>query len=263
MGTRWWRCSAAGGAVVYTQDDVAVALGFAQPYVTEWVSHLIAFPGAPITFVSATSFRVDGVDASAVFHIGRRVQSTNTGGTVYSTVRSVSFAVNTTVTVVNDGASVLDAGLSAVNFGILSYNNPSYLDPRSFFSARLTANQTGFAASTKLAGWTVLTDANTEWVAGTNRWVCKYPGKYMVTVQAEHANTAANINAVLQISLNGAVVGQAVGRAFSTATNITSLFAHYYFEAALAGFIEAFFLGDANTTVQGTIGTRLSVVRVP
>ncbi|HTD89233.1 MAG TPA: hypothetical protein VK663_01105 [Burkholderiales bacterium] len=86
--------------------------------IDQWVS----FTGAP-TFVSATSFTLAG-DQTSTFHIGRRVKTTNSGGTIYSTISNAVFGAVTTVTVVNDSGT-LDLGLSAVSYGLLSYQNPS------------------------------------------------------------------------------------------------------------------------------------------
>lgn len=84
----------------------------------EWVT------GPVPTFVSATSFTVAG-DATATFVAGRRVKSTNTGGTIYSTVTSVSFSAGvTTVNVGNDSGS-LDSGLSVVYYGLFNPASPS------------------------------------------------------------------------------------------------------------------------------------------
>jgi len=84
----------------------------------EWVV------GAVPTFVSATSFTLSG-DQTATFVAGRRIKSTNTAGTIYSTITSVGFSAGTTtVSVVSDSGS-LDSGLSAVSYGLLSPANPS------------------------------------------------------------------------------------------------------------------------------------------
>jgi len=61
---------------------------------------------------------------TATFSVGRRVKTTNTGGTIYSTITSSVFGAVTTVTVVND-SGVLDAGISAVEYALLSSVNPS------------------------------------------------------------------------------------------------------------------------------------------
>jgi len=89
-----------------------------SPANSEW----IAFAGTP-TFVSATSFTVAG-NQTSTFQPGRRIQTSNTAGTAYSTIVTSAFTTLTTVTVVND-STVLDSGLSAVSYGILSAINPS------------------------------------------------------------------------------------------------------------------------------------------
>jgi len=84
----------------------------------QWVLY-----GATATFVSATSFSVVG-DQTGTFQVGRRLKSTNTGGTIYSTIATSVFGAVTTVTVTND-SGVLDSGLSAMSYGLLSVTNPS------------------------------------------------------------------------------------------------------------------------------------------
>lgn len=82
----------------------------------------VAFGGVP-TFVSGTSFTLVG-DQTSTLHAGRRIKTTNSGGTVYSIIKTSVFGVLTTITVAND-SGVLDSGLSAVSYGILSRINPS------------------------------------------------------------------------------------------------------------------------------------------
>jgi len=249
---------ALGGAVVYTQDNVPVAFGYPQPYPTEWVRE-----ANTLAYVSANALNVMGVDVTSIYHTGRRIKAQVTAGTVYGTVKSSSFAVNTGVNIQFDSGGTLDAGLSALNYGIISYASPSYLDPRTALSVKLTANQTGFAAATKLAGWTVELDSNNEWSAANNRWVCNYPGKYIVEFQCEFLDTAAGAAVTPQIYKNGSSVRQAASRAFSTVSNITSAVVRYVFTATNNDFIEAFVLGTAATTVQGTNGTVMTIVRLP
>src|SRR5574337_2047765 len=102
---------------------------------TEWLaeSHGVAW-------VSTTSFSVAGVNATAIYHAGRRVKIThNTGGTVsYGTVVSSSFSVNTTVVVAVDGGVALISTVTAVSYGFNSYVNPSYLDPRTYIDRKST-----------------------------------------------------------------------------------------------------------------------------
>lgn len=86
---------------------------------SEWVAS-----GLTPTYVGATSFTLAG-DQRTEFHVGRRIQTTNSGGTIYSTITASSYsAPDTTVTVRNDSGT-LDSGLSAVSYGILRRSNPS------------------------------------------------------------------------------------------------------------------------------------------
>lgn len=75
------------------------------------------------TFISATSFSVTS-DQTGVFEVGRRIQSANTAGIVYSTVQSAVFGSVTTVTVKNT-SGVLDSGLSLVYYSLLDAVNQS------------------------------------------------------------------------------------------------------------------------------------------
>lgn len=82
-----------------------------------------AASGLTPTYVSATQFTLAG-DQTTAFHVGRRLKTTNSGGTIYSTITVSAYGALTTVTVVNDSGT-LDAGLSAVSYGIQTVDNPS------------------------------------------------------------------------------------------------------------------------------------------
>ena len=104
----------AHGPVISTFDNVS---GVNDPG-TVSVQNWVAFGGTP-TYVSATSFTVSG-DQRSVFLESRRLKTTNTGGTVYSTVVSATYATaQTTVTVSNDYGQSLDSGLSAISYGFI------------------------------------------------------------------------------------------------------------------------------------------------
>ena len=100
-----------------TEDNI---LGVPEITATqdEWVAS-----GLTPTYVSATSFTLTG-DQTAAFNVGRRLKTTNTVGTIYSTITASAFGAVTTVTVVNDSGT-LDSGLSAVSYGLLSSANSS------------------------------------------------------------------------------------------------------------------------------------------
>jgi microcystin-dependent protein len=108
----------ADDVVQKTYDDITgVAIVSAASF-TEWISYT-----ASPTYISATSFSVAG-DQRSIFNVGRRLKTTNTAGTIYSTISAVAYTSLTTITVVNDSGT-LDSGLSSVIYGIISSENGS------------------------------------------------------------------------------------------------------------------------------------------
>ena len=85
--------------------------------VDQWVS------GDTPTYVNATSFTIPN-DQTSDYHVGRRIKTTNTGGTIYSTIITSAYTSLTTITVINDSGT-LDSGLSAVSYGLISAENSS------------------------------------------------------------------------------------------------------------------------------------------
>lgn len=80
--------------------------------------------GLTPTFVGSTSFTLVG-DQRSTFHIGRRIKSSNSGGTGYHTITNSTYSSpNTTVTVAND-STALDSGLSSVSLSILTADSTS------------------------------------------------------------------------------------------------------------------------------------------
>ena len=155
-----FRLSSAASVVLLTIDNVS---GINDPSnigaVNEWVQY-----GAAPTYVSATSFSVAG-DQTNTFQIGRRLKSTNTGGTRYSTITNSVYGSLTTVTVTNDSGT-LDSGLSAVSYGLLSAINPSV--PATYAKSgantditSLSAPALGAATATTAAGGTNTTQVAT------------------------------------------------------------------------------------------------------
>ena len=100
----------------WTKDNLS-GINDVSATASEWIA------GPAPTFVGATSFTVVG-DQTATFTVGRRLRTVNSGGTIYSTIRTSVFGALTTVTVVND-SGVIDSGLSAVAYSILNAVNPS------------------------------------------------------------------------------------------------------------------------------------------
>lgn len=109
----------ADGAVLRTIDNVA-GINDASVSQSQWVQS-----GLTPTYISATSFSLVG-DQTAIFHVGRRLQTLNTLGLIYSTIATSTFGAGvTTITTVND-SGVLDLGLSQVSYGLISADNSSF-----------------------------------------------------------------------------------------------------------------------------------------
>lgn len=104
--------------VVQKTEDNISGVNDVSTTADQWVAS-----GLTPTYISATSFSLVG-DQTTAFHVGRRLKTTNSGGTVYSTIVTSAYGAVTTVTVVNDSGT-LDAGLSAVSYGLLTATNPS------------------------------------------------------------------------------------------------------------------------------------------
>lgn len=112
----------AAGTVLWTRDNIS-GINDTTVTIDQWVS------GPAPTYISATSFTLSG-DQTSTFHVGRRIRTTNSGGTIYSTITASAYGALTTVTVANDSGT-LDSGLSAVSYGLLSKDNDSM--PRGIF----------------------------------------------------------------------------------------------------------------------------------
>ncbi|WP_374520394.1 phage tail protein [Hydrogenophaga sp.] len=109
----------ADGAVLRTIDNVA-GINDASVSQSQWVQS-----GLTPTYISATSFSLVG-DQTAIFQVGRRLETLNTSGLIYSTIDTSTFAAGvTTITLVNDSGT-LDSGLTQVSYGLLSADNSSF-----------------------------------------------------------------------------------------------------------------------------------------
>lgn len=110
----------ASDVTIRTIDNV---LGVNDPSGVTAQDQWASYSGTP-TFISATSFSVAG-DQTSTFQVGRRIRTTNAGGTIYSSITASAFGAGiTTITVTNDSGT-LDASLSQVSYGIISKDNSS------------------------------------------------------------------------------------------------------------------------------------------
>lgn len=104
--------------------------------ISEWQSS-----GVTPTYISATSFSLPG-DQTSAFHKGRRAQFTTSGGTVYGKIINSVFTSLTTVTMLMDGASVLDSGLSVANLSLLRADVPALPNPIELLRSSVVGNAT-------------------------------------------------------------------------------------------------------------------------
>lgn len=131
------------GVLQRTVDNIS-GIGNNPASASEWVLF-----NAPPTYINANSFSVVG-DQTNIFQVLRRVQGQNTGGTSYGTVLSSAFLAGiTTVTLINT-SGVLDSGLSAVSYGLLSAINPSV--PATYAKSGANSDITSLLAITAING---------------------------------------------------------------------------------------------------------------
>ena len=91
----------------------------------QWIEYGDGDATYTAAYVSGTSFTINGVDVTAIYHAGRRIKITDTAATLYGTIASSSFSTNTTVTVTWDSGSLTSGALNNVYIGELSQTNDS------------------------------------------------------------------------------------------------------------------------------------------
>lgn len=185
-------------AAIRTVDDVS-GVNDGTGLQDEWIAS-----GFTPTFISATSFSVSG-DRTTVLHVGRRLKTANTGGTIYSTITASSHSGGTTtVTVVNDSGSI-DSGISSVSYSIGSASNPSVNADMvnrkaSAVASAATTNIWGTAGDfVHVTGTTTITSLGTAPYAGAERTVVfdgaltlTHNGTTLVLPGSANITTAAN-----------------------------------------------------------------------
>ena len=103
-------------APIFTTEDI-VTYPVNSVGASEWIT------GTTATYIDADNFSVVG-DQTDIYETNRRVKAVVTAGTIYGTISVSAYTTLTTVTVTWDSGG-LDAGLSAVYYGIISATNTS------------------------------------------------------------------------------------------------------------------------------------------
>ena len=93
---------------------------------SQWIEYGDGDASYTAAYASGTSFTINGVDVTSVYHAGRRIKLTaSTPGTIFGTIASSSFSTNTTVNVTWDSGSLSNETISNVYIGALSKTNSS------------------------------------------------------------------------------------------------------------------------------------------
>ena len=118
-------------------DDIT-GVGDNSVTLDQWIAS-----GVTPTYVSPTQFTLPG-DQTSAFAVNRRIKATVTAGTVYGYISVSAYTSLTTVTAVLDSGS-LDAGLSAVQLGLITPDNtsipqiPDWVTPEMFEDNSVTS----------------------------------------------------------------------------------------------------------------------------
>ena len=92
----------------------------------QWIEYGDGAGTYTATYASSTSFTIDGVDVTSIYHAERRIKLVaSTPGTIYGTISSTSFSTNTTVNITWDSGSLSDEAITSVYVGILTNTNDS------------------------------------------------------------------------------------------------------------------------------------------
>lgn len=190
------------GATLRTIDDVR-GVNDASVSQSEWVNS-----GLVATYIGATSFSVPG-DQTSVLHVGRRLRTTNTAGTIYSTIStSVYSAGVTTVTVANDSGT-LDAGLADVAYGLLSYLPSSHKAATAYRSdSAASADNAGLLDGIDSTGYTKST--GTSELGTSARTTSSTAGGLSGGVQLRNSGGGAGAGTFLDAVLHGVSVGSII-----------------------------------------------------
>jgi hypothetical protein len=106
----------------------------------QWIEYGDGNGAYTSAYVSGTSFTINGVDVTGVYHANRRIKLTaSTPGTIYGTISSSSFSTNTTVVVSWDSGSLSNESIDNVYVAALSATNNS-LPEDSISSDNLKSN---------------------------------------------------------------------------------------------------------------------------
>ena len=207
------------GSPIWTRDNLTPINDTASvPAVQEWIAL-----GVTPTYISSTQFSVPG-NLTGTLTVGRRLQTTNSGGTGYHRITASSFGAGvTTVSAAFVTGAAIDAGLSAVNYGLLNSTAESIPDLDSEVRAVTQATNsadthlatTAFVQTAKVgAGRVLLADATVASAADTVDFTGVFSNsydKYEIELDGVTCSVNNNQDLWLRVSLDAGGTWQAGG----------------------------------------------------
>jgi hypothetical protein len=157
----------------WTEDHIKTTAPITTSSLSEWVLY-----GSSPSYISQSSFSLSG-DQRTEFHIGRRIKAAVTAGTVYGTILTSTYSGGITTVTLGMDSTFLDSGLTAVSYGIISFNNTS--NPR--YSAEQYNNR---LINGRFDIWQRNTTHSTSGYGSSDRWATYANGSTFVTSQQTH-----------------------------------------------------------------------------
>lgn len=207
----------AAGVTLQTIDNIS-GTNDTTTTPTEWVTS-----GLVPTFISATSFSVPG-DQTGVLHVRRRLRTSNTAGTIYSTITASSFGSNVTTVTVSNDSGALDSGISVVAYGLLADDNPSI--PESVVAKAFRRTALGAVVDRAYAEYTA--NANlTAVIPGDDTVPQNTEGTQILSVSLTPKSTTNRVRLRFQCEFSASDVNVALGGAIFSSGSANALRASF------------------------------------
>lgn len=243
-------------------DGIATALNslHSGAVSNEWLTEQTT-----VTWTTSSAFSVAGVNVTSTYHRGRRLKVVHNGGatTSYGVVTSSSFGTSTLVFLVFDNGAALVNPVTEVSYGLLSYTNPSYLDPR---VATLATTSSAAAANTSATKVTL--DNIIGPAFASSRFTSVGWGYYQISAQVTVNTTIAAGQAVAYIYKDG-VARIVTSRAIEALIEESIIIPATVLSFAPGQYAELFFKCSVAATITssgaafGPYDTFMSIAQVP
>lgn len=168
-----------------------------------WFQYGVGSKTVAATYSSGTVFTLAGADATAYWHVGRRVRGVGSStGTIYGTITATAFAAATnTVTVRWDSGALANEAL-AVSASIMPMTGSPLPSTPTFAAYGASTQSVSTGVATKVTLGTELIDTNANFAS--NRFTPTLSGYYQVNAVLRAAVSSGNLEAFVSIYKNGA-----------------------------------------------------------